>query len=314
MMPPGPMNARLESAPALATVELTTLDLRYEGCRMKQAALEERLLGSIAERGIEEPLEGVDVGERRILLNGFKRYRCARKLRLAIVPYARLGADQAAGILTLLRASNERTLSILEQAAFLDELRHACNLSVAAIASALARSKGWVSMRLGLFSQMSVVVRQQLFAGLFPVYSYMYTLRPFMRMNGGAEQVERFVAAVSGKGCSVRDIERLAQGYFRGPPAVRTEIEGGQALAVLERMKPAGPAAPEGCSEFERSVLHDLEGVQRYMVRVTGKCEDERLHSGAFHSQSHLLAAGIIGREPAFLSAVRRLHDRGRPA
>ena len=66
-------------------VELVSLDLRYESFRLKQAALEERLLASIAQRGIEEPLEGVAVKESNVLLNGFKRYRCARKLRLATV-------------------------------------------------------------------------------------------------------------------------------------------------------------------------------------------------------------------------------------
>ena len=314
MILPGPMNARPESPPASASVELSTLDLRYESCRMKRAALEERLLGAIADRGIEEPLEGVDVGDERILLNGFKRYRCARKLRLAAVPYATLGRDQAAGILALLRGSNERALSILEQAAFIDELKRACNLSVAEIAAALSRSKAWVSLRLGLFSQMSALVREKLFAGAFPVYAYMYTLRPFMRLNGGAKQVERFVAAVSGQGLSVREIELLAQGYFRGPEALRCEIEQGRVTAALERMKPAAPALREGCSELEGALLHDLELVQKYIVRVVGRSEDERLQSGSFHAQSHLLAAGIMSRQPAFMAAVRRLHDRGRPA
>jgi hypothetical protein len=61
-------------------VELTTLDGRYESYRLRQHAQEARLLVSIAERGIAEPLEGVDEGERHVLLNGFKRWRCARTL------------------------------------------------------------------------------------------------------------------------------------------------------------------------------------------------------------------------------------------
>jgi len=313
-MPPSPMNTRPEPPPASRTIELGTLDLRYESCRMKQAALEQRLLGAIAERGIEEPLEGVEVGETRILLNGFKRYRCARKLRLLTVPYASLGQDEAAGILALLRAANERALSILEQAAFIDELRNARNLSVAQIATELSRSKAWVSVRQGLFSQMSAGVRQKLFAGAFPVYSYMYTLRPFMRLNGGAQRVERFVSAVSGQRLSVREIEFLAQSYFRGPESWRAEIDQGNVALALARMKSAPPAPRAGCSEFEGAMLHDLEAVQNYMLRVTGKSGDERLHSGAFHAQAGLLAAGILCREPAFLSAVRRLHDRGRQA
>ncbi|MFO7534886.1 MAG: hypothetical protein R6X19_04255 [Kiritimatiellia bacterium] len=62
-------------------VELATLDGRYESYRMRQYAVEARLLASIAERGIAEPLEGVDQDGVHVLLNGFKRWRCARKLR-----------------------------------------------------------------------------------------------------------------------------------------------------------------------------------------------------------------------------------------
>jgi len=53
-------------------VERDSLDLRYEGFRLKAPAVEERLLGSIAQRGIEAPLEGVEVQGRAVLLNGFK--------------------------------------------------------------------------------------------------------------------------------------------------------------------------------------------------------------------------------------------------
>src|SRR6266481_1080415 len=96
-------------------VELGSLDLRYESFRLKQPPLEGRLLSSILQRGIDEPLEGVDlpagpagVKEARVLLNGFKRYRCARQLRLATVPYTSLGQDEAAAILGLLKLSNDR--------------------------------------------------------------------------------------------------------------------------------------------------------------------------------------------------------------
>jgi len=290
------MNTLPEAAAATREVELSQLDLRYETCRMKHAALEERLLGSIAERGIEEPLEGVDVGETRILLNGFKRYRCARKLGIAAVPYASLGRDEAAGIIGLLRISNDKSLSLLEQAAFIDELKHVRNLGLAQLAAELSRSKAWVSVRLGLIGEMSPAVRQKLFAGTFPVYAYMYTLRPFM-------------LAVSGQGLSVREIELLARGFFRGPESFRQEIVKGNVALPLARMREV-PAGPDGCDEFERSMLQDLEVTQKYMLRVMGKGEDERLASGPFHAQSQLLTAGILSRGPGFLDSVRRLHDR----
>ena len=123
------------------SVELSALDLRYESYRMRNPAVEARLLASIAERGIEEALEGVDADGASILLNGFKRYRCAAKLRIHMAPYASLGEDEAAAIVTLLRVSNDRSLTILEQARFIEELRQRNALSVADIAGQLSREQ-----------------------------------------------------------------------------------------------------------------------------------------------------------------------------
>jgi hypothetical protein len=291
-------------------IELSSLDLRYEGFRLKASALEERLLGSIAQRGIEEPLEGVETKESNVLLNGFKRFRCARKLRLATVPYSSLGPDEAVGILNLLRMANNRALGILEQAAFIAELKNTRQMSVAQIALELSRSKSWVSMRLGLMAEMSAPVRRQLFAGAFPVYSYMYALRQFMRMNGvKPAQIEEFVLAVSGKGLSVREVEQLAHGCFRGPESFRREILKGNLALPLERMRQV-PQSSDGCNEFERVLLGDLELTQKYMQRVMGKSQDRRLVSRAFHAQSHLLSAGILSRSRAFFHTLRQLHDR----
>jgi len=291
-------------------VELCSLDLRYEGCRMKNAGLEGRLLTSMAQGGIQEALEGVEVKGASILLNGFKRYRCARKLQLRTLPYAAVGEDEAAGIMNLLRLANNRGLSILEQAAFLDELNTTRHLSVAQIAQELSRSKSWVSMRLGLIAEMSEAIRAKLFSGAFPVYPYMYTLRRFMRMNGvTAEQVEQFVTALSGKHLSVREVEQLAEGYFRGPDSFRQEILKGNLALPLKWLREV-PQNPEGCSEFERVLLGDLEITQKYMQRVMGKIQDQRLKSRVFHAQANLLSAGILSRVPAFNQSLKQLHDR----
>jgi hypothetical protein len=291
-------------------VEITSLDLRYEGRRMKNRAQEGRLLSSIAERGIEEPLEGVDAHGARVLLNGFKRYRCARKLGIGTVPYASLGQDEATGIVALLKLSNTRSLGILEQAGFIDELRTVHRLSVAQIAEQLSRSKSWVSMRAGLIGEMSEGVRRALFSGAFPVYPYMYTLRQFMRMNGGGKQeVDEFVAALSGKHLSVRDVEQLAHGYFRGPESFREQIRAGNVALPLEQLRQAEHSA-DGCNPFEQGLLRDLEITGKYMQRVMGKSGDRRLNTRTFRVQANLLTAGILSRSAAFLETLRQLHDR----
>lgn len=291
-------------------IELATIDVRYESYRLRNPGAEKRLLSSITERGIEEPLEGVDAPGAKILLNGFKRYRCAKRLKIGVVPYVSLGEDEAAGILAVLRTSNNKSLSILEQARFIEDLRGLHRMSVADLAQTLSRSKAWVSVRLGLMGEMSERVRAQLFRGAFPVYSYLYTLRQVMRINGvKKEDVADFVEALSGKGLSVRDIDQLAHGYFRGPSWFRTEILGGNFALALERMR-AVPENAEGCNEFERVLLRDLELAQKSLARVSGKSADRRLASRVFFAQANLLAGGILSQIGLFTKAVREIHDR----
>ena len=119
-----------------------------------------------------------------------------------------------------MRASTDKGLGILEQARFVGDLLTIHGLSVAEVAQTLSRSKGWVSMRRHLLDEMSPAIQAVLFRGTFPVYSYMYTLRPFMRMNGGGpDEVERFVQAVAGQRLSVRDIGRLKELHDRSGQA-----------------------------------------------------------------------------------------------
>lgn len=302
------MNGHLEhhSGPA-ALVELAQLDLRYEGCRLKSPTAEARLLAAIAQAGIQQPLQGVERSGTRILLDGFKRLRCAQKLHLSTVPFVSLAPEEATGILCLLRAANDHALSLLEQARFLDELKAGYGLSVAEMAQQLSRSKAWVSLRLGVLAELSPLVREALFEGSFPVYSYLYTLRPFRRLKGAAT-IEEFVSALRGKKLSARQIEQLAHGFFRGPESFRQEIRKGNLMMPLQQLKDM-PGDPDGCSEFERLFLADLEQAQKVLVRLMTKSADPRLSSRPFRAQAHLLCAGLLSRLPAFTKNLQTLYD-----
>ena len=291
-------------------VEISSFDLRYEGCRMRHDGAERAILSSILEHGIQEPLEGVDTEGGRILLNGFKRYRCAMKLGISVVPYHSLGDDEAFGIIQLIRISNSRTISILEQAMLIDELRNVYKMTVSDIAERLEKSRAWVSMRTGLMDEMSEGVKRSIFNGKFPAYAYMYTLRPFIRMNGiNNDEIDRFVSSVSGKDLSIRDIERLAHGYFKGPQEFREQIMGGNITWGLSRMKELSRHTGD-CSELERGMLRDLEITQKYMHRVTYKGKDARFKSNSFYAQANLLTGGILSQIDIFSRAMRDFYDR----
>ena len=291
-------------------IELNTLDLRYQDYRLRDDAREARLLSSIAQRGIEEPLEGVDTPAGRLLLNGFKRFRCAKKLYIGVVPYVSLGDEEAAGILMLMRTRTNKGLGILEQAKFVVDLLTIHGMGLADVAETLGRSKGWVSMRSSLLNEMSEEIQKILLAGKFPVYCYMYTLRPFRRVNGvTGEEIERFIQAVSGKRLSVRDIELLAQGYFRGPDSLREAIGQGKLNWSLEHMKNV-PDDLDGCNDFERVLLKDLQVVQKLMQRIMAKCHNDSLQSRAFFAQANLLLGSLLTKLKPFGERMKEFHDR----
>jgi hypothetical protein len=291
-------------------VEILSFDLRYESYRMKQPSAEKALLRSIIECGIRDPLEGVDTKDGRILLNGFKRYRCAKKVGIGIVPYMSLSNDEAMGIINLIRLSNSKSLSILEQAKLIDDLKNIHNLSVMEIAQELERSKSWVSMRIGILNEMSDFMQAKLFNGEFPVYSYMYTLRQFIRMNyAKADDLDEFVRAVSGKNLSVRNIEWLAHGYFKGRDEFRSQIRSGNISWGLDRLKEASPNLAE-CNDAERGMLSDLEILQKYMQKIIYKSNDTRFKSNSFFAQANLLAGGILCKMNRFSKELGDFYDR----
>lgn len=198
-------------------VEISSFDLRYESYRMKNPRAEKLLPTSILEHDIRDPLQGVDTKDSHILLNGFKRYRCAKKLGISIVPYSSPDSDEASGIIKFIRDANSKGLTILEQAKLIDELNTVHKICTSEIATLLERSKSWVSVRIGIMSEMSETVREKILNGQFPAYSYLYTIRQFMRINGTKkEEIEEFVDSVSAKNLSIRDIDLLAHGYFEG--------------------------------------------------------------------------------------------------
>jgi hypothetical protein len=288
-------------------VEVSSFDLRYQECRIKNFNDEKRLLQGILENGIQDPLRGVDNEKGKILLNGFKRLRCAKKLGINVVPYCSLSDDEAIGILQLLRITQTQSLTILEQAKLIAELKSVYGLCNADIARSLEKSKGWVSMRTGLLEQMSSYAIKKIMSGSFPAYSYMYTLRPFMRINTThTDEMDNFVKSVSAQGLSTREINTLAHSYFKGTPEMRQQIEKGNSRWALEQLKQNSPAPPD-CNQIEQIMLQDLTKVQKYMGRIITQPIDELYTSPSFYAQANILSTGILKHMDSFLMTVKRL-------
>lgn len=152
----------------MTEIERGLINTQYERLRVKDDHREILLRSSILEQGILDPLYTVDMGDAgHVLLDGFKRYRCAVKLNIPTLPVVTLEKDPVIGIVKFLRLSVSKRLAAIEEAGLVDELHVTHGLEVLEIASRLERSVAWVSLRLGLMNEISEDVREKIFLGQF---------------------------------------------------------------------------------------------------------------------------------------------------
>ncbi len=294
------------------SIECSQIDRRHEGCRVRDSAQEARLLAEVSQRGIQQALAGVWNDSQFILLDGFKRLRAAEKLHIHCVPCRSLGEEEATGILSLMRTKKQTSLNAFEEARFIELLVDTHQMSVADIASQLGRSKAWVSMRRGLLTEMTPAVQNLLSQGKFPVYAYLHTLRPFMRMNAAESgQIERFIRAVAGRSPSLRDIQLLADGCFRGPAPLREAILQGNWQWSLQQIKDT-LARPGACSAAEQQLLSDLIKTSKMMALITSRCHSAALKTPAFLVEANLSATALLAQLPAFQQALETFDGRPR--
>lgn len=294
-------------------IEIQRIDRRWESLRLPNERQERELLASISSSGIREPLQGVMTGERLLLLDGFKRLRCSQKLGIHRAPVASLGPDEAGGMLALLRQSNAHALSTLEQAAMVDELKARYHLSVTEIARHLERSHAWVSVRLGILSQMSQSVREAIFSGKFPARSYLYTLHSVTRVTKIPQsEITEFVQAVSGKDLSLRQIDLLAHGYFRGGAALKAQIQQGHISWTLEQLQKGQVRESPQLGQREARILLDMELAQKYLYRLMAGLQQSGLTGNEFYAQADLLVEGILSVLPRFQKSLEVWHDKRR--
>lgn len=290
----------------MRTAETGEIDTHFEGCRLKDRKKEKVLLSSILEQGIKEPLQCVEKpGGELMLLDGFKRLRCAKKLGIEVLPVASLGEDAALGILQLIRSSAAPGLTVFEQAALVDELNRSYGMGVREIARQLDKSPAWAAMRLGLVESMSPGVKEEIISGRFPVRSYMYTLRVFTRVNT-VKDVNAFVKAVSGKGLSIREIDMLAGGYFKGGEKLKEQVLKGNIDWTLRQLKRDEPAPLD---VTEDKALKDLKLAEGCIRRIPYKLTDQRLKTEQFIDASKPIIITILKKLTFFRETLEEFHD-----
>lgn len=290
------------------SIETAWIDLRLACLRQRDRAAEALMLDSIRMHAIKQPLLVVTAASQSyILLDGFKRYRCACRLKIGIVPVVVCEGEEKDGILTLLRHNSSRGLSELELGALLDRLHTTYGMTVLQISSHLGCSTGWVGMRLGMVQQMSTLVRGKILSGQFPPRCYLYGVRPFTRVNDNKNiLVDRFVGAVSGRGLSTRDIFLLTKAYFSGGRCVRQRIDDGKAIEVLEALRDS----PAALSAAGAALVETIAATLTHLERFIGQAAEAHLDNESIALRTHIACGSLLRRIGPFTHCIKELYGK----
>lgn len=273
---------------------------------------------SIQENGFFENLSCIENKDSNpILIDGFKRFRCAQKLNILKIPVSFISNNDVDGLIQVIRNHQYHTLTIIEQAAIIEKLFTIYNLSNSDIAKKLGRSPAWVSLRQNFIKKTSESIKLSIFEGKFPLRSYMYTLLPFTRVkNFDKNKIDEFVDITKGKDLSTRDIDLLAKGFFSADPQVESQIRGGSIDWTIRQLRELETQSKEKKdSKFERGItnqnhllkdigfIYHLMGKLSYASGTPILSKEEQI---VFKDTLTL----IDKQFPIFISEMRRLYDR----
>jgi ParB family chromosome partitioning protein len=237
-------------------VEWHQLDMKYEHLRVQTPGRRSRLATSLLEHGQQAPVLVVASGDDQyVLIDGYARVGALKALGRDLVEAVVLDLSEADALVVCFRMETSRRRSALEDAWLLTELAETHGMSQQQIAARLQRSVSWVSRRLSLVRVLPAGAQQAIKAGVVPAHAAMKCLVPLARAN--CDQCERLVGQLGTEPISVRQMERLYEGWRSGDEEQRERIAGNPLLYLRADEQTAGPADP--VEEEAKRLVADLK-------------------------------------------------------
>jgi len=144
-------------------LEFHQLELRYERLRVVRPEPERRLLASLAEVGQQVPIVVVkdEVSSQHIVIDGYKRIRCLRRLARDMVAASSWPEEEAEALIVTRLMQTAEAETALEQSWLLLELKQRFGFSREELARRFGHSVSWVSRRLALVQELPDVIQER---------------------------------------------------------------------------------------------------------------------------------------------------------
>ena len=197
------------------------LDLRLGFLRPVHAGAQEKMAASLIKHGQLTAVVAVEDGECHILIDGFKRHRCACKLGMKTLKTTVLKKSCAEAKALLYLLNRPDGFSTIMEALVVWELVEIEGLSQVEAAALLERHKSWVCRRLSMIRSLAPEIIHDIKLGLLPagVGSSLARLQP-------ATQAD-FSLCIQKHNLKTREVNRLVDMWCktRDPEARRHLLE-----------------------------------------------------------------------------------------
>jgi len=205
-------------------LEWHQLDFRYQDLRVFDRSFEQRLLASLCTKGQQHPVWVVpsqDTPRRFVLIDGYKRTRCLRRLKNDVVKAVTFTVDEDE-LLCLSLLKGTRKINAFEEAWLLRTLGLRFGWTQSRMAQRFLKSKSWVSRRLALIEDLSPEVQKAIRLGYLCPHGAMRFLAPLARAN--FDDCDRLVAGLKKTVISSRQLEIVTRAYRAAGPQERHRI------------------------------------------------------------------------------------------
>lgn len=246
-------------------LELGELDLRYADLRIRDAARERRLVGSLLEHGQQTPVLVVRDGSAWVLIDGYVRVAALRKLARDLVEAAAMDVPEAEALVLGHRLDNGRERTALEEGWLLRELCEHHGMRQQELSRRLDRSTSWVSRRLALVTTLPEVVQDVVRTGKLAVQAATKSLVPLARAN--AADCEALVRGLAGERVSVRQVQRLYVAW-KGGDAEQRERLCAEPRLFLRALEADDKQAPKPEDDEQAATMRDLSMLAAVCLRV----------------------------------------------
>jgi ParB/RepB/Spo0J family partition protein len=250
-------------------LEWHQLDMKYEHLRVRTLGRRSRLAASLLEHNQQAPVLVVASGDDQyVLIDGYARVGALKDLGRDLVEAVVVALSEADALVVCFRMETSRRRSALEDAWLLTELAETHGMSQQEMAVRLQRSVSWVSRRLSLVRVLPAGAQRAVKDGVVPAQAAMKYLVPLARAK--SDQCEHLVEQLGTEPISVRQMERLYEGWRSGDEEQRQRIADNPRLYLRANEQTAGPPDPvdEEASRLVADLRMAIAGLRRARRRL----------------------------------------------